>query len=227
VNSLELTGRTRTHVVPLQPLRDPGVLLHTHAVAPFMNLSRAAQAAGFDLSPLSSFRAFERQLAIWNAKFSGARPLYDAAGVELDALRLGPSERVDAILLWSALPGASRHHWGTDVDVIDARAVTADYRVQLTAAEFSLGGPFAPLTEWLEVHAPQFGFFRPYRGVLSGVQAEPWHFSFAPTAEVARASLTVDVLRQALAQAPLEGKDIVLGRLEELHARYVAAIDWP
>ena len=34
----------------------------------------------------------------------------------------------DAILLWSALPGASRHHWGTDFDVFDRAAVPPDYR---------------------------------------------------------------------------------------------------
>ncbi len=33
------------------------------------------------------------------------------------------AERVAAILVWSALPGASRHHWGTDCDVIDAAAL--------------------------------------------------------------------------------------------------------
>jgi hypothetical protein len=59
------------------------------------------------------------------------------------------------------------------------------------------------------------------------VQAEPWHFSFAPVAETARRALSPSVLRAALAAAPLQGKDQVMSRLEELHARYVAAIDWP
>lgn len=192
-----------------------------------MNLRRAALAAGFDLTPVSSFRDFERQLSIWNAKFSGERPLYDAEGRPLDASQLSPGERVEAILHWSALPGASRHHWGTDLDLIDANAIQPGYRVQLTAAEFSINGPFARLAEWLESHAARFGFFRPFRGVLSGVQAEPWHYSFAPLAEPARRSLTPSVLHAALAAAPLLGKKPVLGRLEELHSRYVAAIDWP
>jgi hypothetical protein len=62
---------------------------------------------------------------------------------------------------------------------------------------------------------------------LSGVQAEPWHFSFAPVAETARRALGPAVLRDALASAHLQGKEHVLARLDELHARYVAAIDWP
>jgi LAS superfamily LD-carboxypeptidase LdcB len=192
-----------------------------------MNLRRAALAAGFNLTPVSSFRDFERQLSIWNEKFSGERPLYDAAGRALDASQLSDAERVEAILRWSALPGASRHHWGTDLDLIDANAIQPGYSVQLTTAEFSSTGPFARLADWLETHAARFGFFRPFRGVLSGVQAEPWHYSFAPLAEPARRSLTPAVLQAAVAAAPLLGKRTVLGRLEELHSRYVAAIDWP
>jgi LAS superfamily LD-carboxypeptidase LdcB len=224
VNPQELTGQARTHVVALA---EPSCTMHVHAVAPFMNLHRAARADGLDLRPVSGFRDFDRQLAIWNGKFSGERPLLDAAGRAIDASRLSPPERVAAILRWSALPGASRHHWGTDVDLIDANAIAPGYQVQLSVAEYSDSGPFARLAGWLGVHAPRFGFFRPYRGVLSGVEAEPWHFSFAPVAETARRALSPSVLRAVLSSAPLLGKEHVLARLDELHARYVAAIDWP
>ena len=224
MNPDELTGQARTHIAKVP---EPDCALHAHVVAPFLNLRRAAQADGFDLTPQSSFRDFARQLTIWNGKFSGQRPMVDACGRPLDVHGLSASERVEAILLWSALPGASRHHWGTDVDLIDARATPPGYRVGLTPEEFAAGGPFAPLGEWLEANAARFGFFRPFRGVLSGVQAEPWHFSFAPVAENARRALNLSVLRQALVAAPLLGKEEVLQRLEELHTRFVANIDWP
>lgn len=224
MNAVELTGRARTHIIALP---QPACAVHIHAAAAFLQLRRAAGAAGFDLTPASSFRDFDRQLSIWNAKFTGERPLLDAAGRVLDVMQLSPSERVAAILVWSALPGASRHHWGTDLDLFDAGAINPDYQLQLTAAEFSAGGPFGPVSEWLDNHAARFGFFRPFRGVLSGVQSEPWHFSFAPVAENARRALTPAVLQAAIAESPLLGKDHVMARLEELHARYVAAIDWP
>ena len=67
--------------------------------------------------------------------------------------------------------------------------------MQLTAAEFAPPGPFAPFAQWMEINAARFGFFRPFRGVLSGVQSEPWHFSFAPIAEHARRALTPALLR--------------------------------
>jgi len=220
----ELTGRVRTHVVELADLATG---LHAHAVAPFLNLRREALAAGFDLRPVSGFRDFARQMSIWNGKYSGERPLYDANGCALNAAQMSPAERVAAILEWSALPGGSRHHWGTDLDIIDAGATAPGYRVQLNAEEFAQNGPFAPLSAWLDAHAGRFGFFRPFRGVLSGVRAEPWHFSFAPVAEHARRALRPAVLQAALADAPLLGKDYVMAHLDELHARYVAAIDWP
>lgn len=224
MNDGELTGRVRTHIADLE---EPRCALHAHVAAPFLNLRRAALADGFDLVPVSSFRDFSRQLSIWNAKFSGQKPLLDAAGQVLDSGELSPRERIEAILLWSALPGASRHHWGTDIDIADGNAGPPGYRPQLTPEEFAPAGPFAPLAEWLEVNAARFGFFRPFRGVLSGVQPEPWHFSFAPVAESARRGLSVAVLREAIAAAPLLGKVEVLEQLDELHARYVTKIDWP
>jgi LAS superfamily LD-carboxypeptidase LdcB len=220
----ELTGQARTHIADVT---EPDCALHADVVAPFLNLRRAALADGIDLVPLSSFRDFSRQLTIWNGKFSGERPMVDAAGGAIEVAALSASERIDAILTWSALPGASRHHWGTDIDLIDRNAVPPGYRIQLTQQEFAAAGPFAPLAAWLESHAARFGFFRPFRGATSGVAPEPWHFSFAPIAEFARRRLTPAVLREALESAPLLGKERVLERLDELHARYVAAIDLP
>ena len=219
-----MTGQARTHI---EDVSEPRCALHAHVAAPFLNLRRAALAAGFDLVPISSFRDFSRQLAIWNGKFSGERPMVDASGRPIEVSGLSASERVEAILLWSALPGASRHHWGTDLDLADGNASPPGYRPRLTQEEFSPGGPFGPLAEWLEANAARFGFFRPFRGVLSGVQPEPWHFSFAPVAENARRALRVAVLQKAIAAAQLLGKEAVLERIDELHARYVATIDWP
>jgi LAS superfamily LD-carboxypeptidase LdcB len=224
VNEGELTGQSRTHIAVLD---DPPCQLHAQVVAPFLNLRRAALDEGIDLAPLSSFRDFARQLTIWNGKFSGERPMTDASGGELDARSLTPRQRVDAILLWSALPGASRHHWGTDLDLVDRRSSAAGYQIKLTREEFAPGGALADLNLWLSANAPRFGFFRPFLGVRSGVQPEPWHFSFAPIAEKARRRLSPQILRNAIAAAPLLGKEVVLDCLDELHARYVATVDLP
>ncbi len=182
MNDGELTGRVRTHIADVP---EPECALHGHAVAPFFNLRRAALADGFDPVPHSSFRDFARQLAIWNGKFSGQRPMFDASGSPLDASALNPDERIEAILLWSALPGASRHHWGTDIDLIDRNAAPPGYRVQLTQEEFAPAGPFAPLAEWLETNAARFErgpvrIFPPVPRRTVGRPARTLAFQFCP-----------------------------------------------
>jgi LAS superfamily LD-carboxypeptidase LdcB len=224
VNTDELTGRARTHIVELP---DMAAAVHHHVAAPLLRLRRAARESGFEIGVVSSFRDFNRQLAIWNGKYGGERPMFDATGKVIDVGILSPAARIAEILRWSALPGASRHHWGTDLDLVDRNAIPDGYRVQLTGAEFGADGIFAPFGAWLAENASRYGFFRPFRGGRSGVQPEPWHFSFAPVSEFARRELGIDVLRDAIAAAPMLGKDEVLEALAQHHARYVATIDWP
>ncbi len=225
-----LTGRSAEHVGDIEPSAGRrGAVLQVHrGVFEPLGLMRAAAAEdGIELLPLSAFRSFDRQLRLWNDKFRGRRPLLDAHGAPLRACDLDPAARVEAILIWSALPGASRHHWGTDLDFVDGRILDEGYAAQLTAAEFEPRGPFASVGAWLEQHAEGFGFFRPFRGEASGVAAEPWHWSYAPLAEPAREALTSKVLQRALSAADIEGKAELLAQLDRLHQRYVARIDAP
>jgi LAS superfamily LD-carboxypeptidase LdcB len=222
LNAQELTGRVATHVRDVPEVQSR---LHVDAVAAVLQLREAAARAGIELTIVSSFRDFARQTAIWNGKFRGERPLLDRAGTPLDAANLDEKGKVDAILVWSALPGASRHHWGTDFDVIDRAAVPSDYRPQLTSDEFAPDGPFARLNDWLGLNLGQFGFFRPYRTDRGGVHPEPWHLSYAPVAGPALTALTLDVLYEAIDKSDLLGREHVLTRLPEIHAKYVMAID--
>jgi LAS superfamily LD-carboxypeptidase LdcB len=223
-NSLELTGRASTHVQEVPQL---GCIVHREAIGRLLAMQAAARAAGIELAVVSSFRDFERQVAIWNGKYSGARPLLDRDGRPLAHETLNENALIDAILTWSALPGASRHHWGTDVDVIDRAAVEKDYEPQLLPAEFGRNGPFARLDAWLTANMVRFGFFRPYTSPREGVQPEPWHLSFAPLAEAALAALTLKILSTALAESRMLGREAVRARLPQIYARYVTDIDPP
>jgi LAS superfamily LD-carboxypeptidase LdcB len=221
----ELTGRSRGHIVDLA---DPPCSLHWAVIAPFEALRAAARSDGIDLVPVSSFRDFSKQLAIWNGKHRGERDMRDASGGLLDARALDDAARVDAILVWSALPGASRHHWGTDFDVIDKLAMPAGYRPQLVPEEYAAGGVFARLGAWLDERAAGFGFYRPYTTWRGGVQPEPWHLSYAPVASLAMRDFSVDVLRAALAETPeMEARAAVASNLPAIYARYVANVDSP
>lgn len=224
MNELELTGQARTHVVELS---DPLCMLHYEAVASFLAMREAARADGIELTPRSSFRDFQAQLGIWNRKWSGERPIYDRQGVLLDRARLSDSAAIDAILCWSAIPGGSRHHWGSDVDVIDAAAVPPGYTVELLPSEYAPDGIFGRLTQWLDANMRRFGFYRPYRTDRGGVSPEPWHLSYAPISQPALESLSLSTLRRVLESSSIEGKSHVLARLPEIYTRFLLAVDSP
>src|SRR5262249_52799990 len=120
LNPAQLTGRTRGHVRDWQELQ---CSLHPETARAFVALSAAAREAGLGPAAASGFRDFDRQRAIWNDKYAGRRPLLDRSGLPLDPRVMTDPEIVEAILHWSALPGASRHHWGTEIDVIDRAAL--------------------------------------------------------------------------------------------------------
>jgi len=220
----ELTGRSRSHIVDLA---EPACSLHHAVVAPFLALRAAAAADGIDLLPVSSFRDFARQLAIWNGKCRGERELRDQHGELVAAMSLDADSLVATILHWSALPGASRHHWGTDLDVVDAAAMPEGYRPQLVSSEFAPDGMFAKLDGWLTANAAEFGFYRPYTTWRGGVQPEPWHLSHALVANQALQQFSVPMLRQALDEVMLESRDAVQRQLPQIVERYVMNIDAP
>lgn len=222
MNELELTGRARTHVVDLA---QPRCVLHYEVVASFLSMRDAAAADGIDLAARSTFRDFDTQVTIWNRKWAGEKPLYDRAGKLLDRFSLADTDAVDAILCWSAVPGGSRHHWGTDVDVIDAAAVPAGYSVELLPGEYASEGIFARLSRWLDANMQQFGFFRPYATDRGGVSPEPWHLSYAPVALPALESLSLSMLRRVIEDSSIAGKPHVLARLPEIYTRFLLAID--
>ena len=205
----------------------PQCWLHPATAAAFVRMRAAARRDGLDLAPASGFRDFATQLRIWNEKWNGRRPLFDRSGQPLAVKRLRPAARVQAILIWSAPPGASRHHWGTDLDVYDRAALAPGARLGLVAAEYAAGGPFAALTDWLDGHMARFGFYRPYRTDRGGVQPEPWHLSHWPIAREASRRLRLATLRHALEGAELEGKGELLAALARVYARYVRAVDRP
>ena len=217
----QLLGLDESHLILVG--RGPHRLTAATAAA-FNDMQVAAAYEGFNLQAASSWRSFERQLAIWNGKWRGERPLLDADNQPLDALQLDDMERLHAILRWSALPGTSRHHWGTDLDIYDPDCLPVGTRLALEPWEYEAGGWFADLGEWLGDHMADFGFFLPYAKPLDaaqGVAYEPWHISFAP--ESGEQRLDPDALALCLQQADIEGKECILAHLDEILARYVTA----
>lgn len=225
LNSRQLTGREESHLVELPS----GHRLQGEAAEAFMALQADALAAGFDLAIASSFRSYCRQLAIWNGKASGLRRVHDDRGRDVAIDSLSPRERLRMILRYSAIPGTSRHHWGTDIDVYDAAAAGPGYEVQLTPQEVAPGGVFDPLHRWLDQRmaaGESRGFFRPYARDTGGVAPERWHLSYAPLAPACARQLTGELLldcwrEDPAGQEPLLMLDEIRAGLPQIMARYI------
>lgn len=80
--------------------------LRKEAMQAFSSMHDAAKQDGITLKIISATRTFFAQKAIWEAKWSDAAELYPNAYT-----------RAKYILRYSAMPGTSRHHWGTDIDI--------------------------------------------------------------------------------------------------------------
>lgn len=218
----QLTGQDTQFLVPINarpnaPCLHPEVLEHLEA------LRHSAHQAGFTLTIASAHRPFDRQLAIWNGKYRGEKPVLDDHGQPIDIHTLTDNERVRAILRWSALPGTSRHHWGTDLDVFDQQALAPGESLALTQAEYD-HGPQARFATWLHAHAPRYGFFFPYAQVQGGVAREPWHISHIATSQPLLNALTLDGLHHVIAQAPILGQQAILEQLDWIYSTYVTNI---
>lgn len=215
-----LTGLSGQHLLT----RSDGFMLHKAVGQPYIALCAAAKLVGIEIKIVSAFRSYQRQQAIWLAKFSGTRPVFNQDGQLIDVAGLNGKAKLDAILLYSALPGASRHHWGTDLDIYDAAAVPPDYQPQLDPAEYGPNGPFHHLRQWLSANAETFDFFMPYREFQGGVAPEPWHLSYQPIARQYLAQMTPALLRRCLEQHPIAGQPLVLQHLDSIFHQYVSNI---
>jgi LAS superfamily LD-carboxypeptidase LdcB len=218
-----LRGESADHVVEISV----GTRIHREMVTAFEKFQSAAATAGFDLQIASGFRDYASQLKIWNEKALGKRVLLDDRGEALEYARLSPEKIVNAILRWSALPGASRHHWGTDIDVFDKKVTDGGYRLRLVPQEAEANGPFATFSRWLETEMAAHGFFRPYAVDRGGVSPEWWHLSYAPLSQSYYDAFDLALFRQTIDGSTMELKAVVQARLPEIFQKYVRNINPP
>lgn len=217
MNLAEITGQSEKHIYWFSP--NTGV--HHDVVKPWQQLCDAAKEQGFSLSIASGFRSFDRQLAIWNKKCSGQLGIKNINNEQVDIKKLSNDEVIAAILTFSALPGASRHHWGTDIDFYDKTALAEEQSLQLEPWEYQENGPFADLTAWLIQHAHTFGFYFPYDKYRGGIAAEPWHLSYYPVAERYEKQLTQTTLLNCLQSSEIMNKSLVLENLSTIYNQYI------
>ena len=218
IDSDILTGKATWHLA--QSGEFAGIL-HVDVVDAYRDLELRAREAGFDMRIASGFRSFERQLGIWNAKASGAKPVYDDNDRQVDMSALSEIEQVEAIMRFSAIPGSSRHHWGTDFDVYDASRMKPGYKLQLNLAECRDGGPCAELHSWLESELHHTDFYRPYAQDAGGISPEPWHLSYRSLASEYAGRMSAEILQKSWEGADLRLVSVIKSHLPRLYNRFV------
>ena len=191
-------------------------------VLPFYNkLKETLAKDGFRLRMESAYRPFERQLSIWNRKALGELKLLDAQGLPMERPQ-DEEQLMFAILTWSALPGASRHHLGSDLDVVDGNACPEGYEVELTPAECE--GMFAPfhnrLSELIE-SGESAGFKRVFVPGRGKIQPEKWHIAHLPTSRRYLENFSLVRLRQIYEKTNVACKSALLDNLEQLAKDFI------
>ena len=149
-----------------------GLYLRKETLKAFVAMWEAAKSDGITLTILSATRNFNYQKAIWEKKWGGSSMLSDGT---LASIISDHEQRAIKILLYSSMPGTSRHHWGTDIDLNS-----------FDNSWFETGQGLK-IYSWLVDNGSNFGFCQVYtkKGTSRplGYEEEKWHWSYIPLAK--------------------------------------------
>ncbi|MFT4679615.1 MAG: D-alanyl-D-alanine carboxypeptidase [Flavobacteriales bacterium] len=141
----------------------PGLYLRIETYEAFKKMADQAAKDGVKLTIVSATRNFNYQKGIWERKWN--KPKY---------MGWQSMNKTQDILRYSSMPGTSRHHWGTDIDLN-----------QLENSWFEQAEG-KKLYNWLTLHGADFGFQQVYTSQengRTGYQEEKWHWSYMPLAK--------------------------------------------
>ena len=161
----------------------------------FERMRQAATKEGIDIKVVSAHRSYHRQREIWNAKYK-----------TLTLQGLPAKDAIQEIITYSTLPGTSRHHWGTDIDIIDnANPQSGDV---LLAEKFYGDGPSSALRSWMNRNAADYGFLEVYTDHPNrkGFAHEPWHYTYHSLSKAYLEVLTNQVISEIAKDERLLGR---------------------
>lgn|SRR5690554_4187206 len=150
-------------------LHGTGFQIRKDAFDAFTKMQNAALKDNISIEVVSSYRNFDHQNRIWERKYK-----------ENTQQGLSPEEAIQKIIEYSTIPGTSRHHWGTDMDLIDGNVVRP--KSVLSPGHFEDNGNFVKFKKWMDEHCRDFGFYLVYtnKPERKGFKYEPWHYSYKP-----------------------------------------------
>ena len=146
-----------------------GFKLRKEVQTQFDLMKKAAKEKGFNIYVVSSYRSYTHQNGIWERKYKN----YRKQG-------FSHQKTIEKIIQYSTIPGTSRHHWGTDLDIIDStKGIPSN---PLSEVHFNEGGRMRKFKLWLDENSKKYGFYLVYTNKpgRKGFAYEPWHYSYKP-----------------------------------------------
>ena len=173
------------------------IRLEVNTYKAFKKMEAAAKRDGIHLKIVSAYRGFERQKLIWNNKYEKFT----------NDFSLEPEKAISEIIRFSTVPGTSRHHWGTDIDIIDGNF--PDEENVLVSEKFEKDGLFYKLKNWLDNNSENFGFYLTYTNDKNrkGFEFEPWHYSYKPVSVKYYRALIKTDLKKIIKSLDINGSD--------------------
>ena len=157
-------------LIPTQYADRTGMYMRQDAFEAFKKMHSAAAKEGITLTIRSAARNFTYQRGIWENKWTGKRLLSNGTNVAEDIPN--DVDKALKILEYSSMPGSSRHHWGTDIDL------------NSFDNKWFESGEGLKLYKWMQEHGKEYGFCQVYceKGNFRehGYNEEKWHYSFMP-----------------------------------------------
>ena len=129
----------------------------------FKKMHEAALADNIKLKITSGHRTFAEQIYEWTLRWDNPRT---------DTEFADDVEKAKFVLQYRSMPGTTRHHWGTDIDI-------NSFELAYFQTEEGIN-----VYNWLKKNAAAFGFYQPYTEINEirpkGYQEEKWHWSYKP-----------------------------------------------
>ena len=134
--------------------------LRNETLNAFLQMSDAAAKDGIEIKIASATRNFDYQANLWDNK-------WNALPSSMDGLT-----KFKTVLDYSAAPGTSRHHWGTEVDINNANP------------QYFNTEEGEEVYDWMQKNAASYGFCQTYTAKgpdrPTGYDEERWHWSYTP-----------------------------------------------
>ena len=129
----------------------------------------------------------------------------------------GPSA-IKEIIRFSTIPGTSRHHWGTEIDVIDENFKNEKNFIDFK--KYEEGGIFNSLKKWMDKNSEKFGFYIVYddNDKRPGFEYEPWRYTYKPVSNLYQTEFLKLDLKSIISKTELAGKEFIN---EEFIKKYI------